>query len=175
MSRVDLLLVGRHLDPACTSGASNIHGRDRDASERRRSNLSGLIVCLAYHKSCFSDYLRRFDALRSRANANPHLGDNGVDVEGWQLDTKGSQLKEGKSLPSVWSHHLYVREREFHAGSVYVQAFHPYDVWDLVWIVGWEAAEHLPAARDGRRDLVCRKLNPFPIPRSALTPCQPHD
>lgn len=73
-------------------------------------------------------------------NQHPHLGDNGIDLLGTNLDVKTSLMR---ASPSVLKYNLVVRPAEKHASRVYALALIP-EALDQVHLVGWATTEELP-------------------------------
>jgi hypothetical protein len=80
---------------------------------------------------------------REKANANPLLGDNGVDIEGLSnVDIKGSLMRYSSN---PLDYRLLVRPKERHDNWIYVLGLVPKERPYKCHIVGWANDSDLPS------------------------------
>jgi hypothetical protein len=79
---------------------------------------------------------------RDKANANPLVGDNGVDISGLpNIDIKGSLMRYSND---PLNYRLLVRPKERHDNWIYVLALVPKERPYKTYLVGWANDKDLP-------------------------------
>ena len=80
---------------------------------------------------------------RNKANANPFIGDNGIDILGLSnVDIKGSLMRYSSD---PINYRLLVREKERHENWIYVLGLVPKERPYKCYIVGWAKDSDLPS------------------------------
>jgi hypothetical protein len=80
---------------------------------------------------------------RHKANANPLVGDNGVDISGLpNIDIKGSLMRYSSD---PLNYRLLVRPKERHEDWIYVLALVPKERPYKTYLVGWANDNDLPS------------------------------
>jgi hypothetical protein len=122
-------------------GKSHIRDRDARQSSLSEDQLVGQIATYCGAVAITGDATGYFHA-RDKANANPHMGDGGVDVMGLDnVDIKGSMMR--RSL-NPFDYRLLVRPQERHDGWIYVLALVPPSRPYMAFVIGWLDDVNLP-------------------------------
>ena len=145
-------------------GRSNIRGRADRAATLQRDQLVGMVGGFVGAKIIFGD-VRLFRLQRFFADLYPNVGDGGSDIPGGNVDFKSSLVTN----PNLLSYRLAVRERERHAGTVYVLILIALEPSPVANLVGWASDEMLPAKPETEGPFA----GAYVIPASALHPIMP--
>ena len=137
---VDRGLIRYNAQEAEIGGGSHVRsGKDRkdslsvDQVVGQMVNYAGILY--------LTGSMLSYAEARKKANRNKYVGDGGVDVPGYRIDTKGSLMR---ASPDPLRYRLAVRPRERHIGSAYVLGLVPSISGSLVYLVGWWTDERLP-------------------------------
>lgn len=107
---------------------------------------------------------------RQKQDENKYRGDNGEDLIGFPVDVKTSVMRRGPDF----NYHLYVRDREYHRGIIYVLGLMSESNLNVVSLVGFKSSEHLPQSIDGRREVPMSGLDEMSGIFSALRIANQH-
>ena len=133
--------IAENVRLACIGGVSRV----REGFERKSSVLGDQIVgqfTTYYGSIALTGSPEGYFAAREKANANPHDGDGGMDIEGLaNVDVKGSLMRRSQD---PLTYRLLVRPEERHDGWVYVLALIPKKKPYLTYIVGGLPDNELP-------------------------------
>jgi len=172
------LLVRQMTLLACTGGKSQIFQDQQERNKRRLiDNAVGqagelAINILAFQERDFGKTM--YINSRNKANANPHLGDDGMDILDTHIDVKTSMIRSSSRSQDMLSYNLVVRPQEFKEGWVYVLGLiYQKEITDpkiVVNIIGWAHSDDFPDEIETQGlfkntfPLRASNLNPLPLP-----------
>lgn len=137
----ELRLIEHFAEQAAVGGTSHVRGADRGDKLRDDQLVGQLGECALSRYLSGSSVL--YTLTRTRRNLEPHLGDDGGDLIGSNVDVKTSVMRYS---PEPLHYRLLVRPAELHPDTVYVLAL-VYPDWRTtgeVTLVGWATREDLP-------------------------------
>jgi hypothetical protein len=118
----DYRLAQRYAVTAAVGGTSQLKSakQRRDLADLVLDQLVSHLGSIAFFNVAFgkTEGRRAFTEMRDKQDLNPTKGDNGQDIQGQPVDFKTSLRRKTDGL--LGDYQLPVRERERHAGNVYV-------------------------------------------------------
>jgi hypothetical protein len=136
----DISLIVSNAKKAEIGGISRIRKQDRLAyiSEDQLVGQISTYCASLFLTGSIEGYIKA----RDKANSNPLIGDNGIDICGLDnVDIKGSLMRYSEN---PFNYRLLVREQERHPNWIYILGLVPKKRPYQCYLVGWAKDSDLP-------------------------------
>jgi hypothetical protein len=138
-----MAIINNMAGKACLGGVSHVRERADRLDSLNVDQIIGQIGtygCTEYLLGTNEPYIR----MREEINKNPHIGDDGVDIPGTNIDVKTSFMRSN-SLPML-KYRLPVRPAERHEDHRYILGLvSEYSKQHaILHLVGWASTDMLP-------------------------------
>ena len=148
LKKSEVEFVIRFAKLAEIGGKSNIRETSQDRIKYLGDDqLVGQLGEAALHKYWYG-HLLEYARFRWFKNRNKSSGDHGIDIMPFNIDVKGSLLRNGNR--SFDNYRLAVRPQERHKDWIYISALVKLEDngGALVYLMGWETDDNLPSEPD---------------------------